>query len=100
MKSKGAFLAMAAMLAATSNPNFTNKDPYPELNDKPKIEPDPIEVGKEALYTVCPNGCKTYFFNSSGEFTNGSMRKDECVFVCHASNDKNAIKKFNKFKPF
>lgn len=97
MKSKGSFLAMVAMLGAMDYESGVRRGYSEPITPKEKPV---IEVGKEALYIVCPNGCKTYFFNSSGEFTNGSMRKDECVFVCHAVNDKNAIKKFNKFKPF
>lgn len=45
-----------------------------------------------------PKGCKEYFFNKEGEFFNGEGRpilKSETVFYCHATNDKNAIRKFN-----
>ena len=45
-----------------------------------------------------PSGTKEYFFNSSGEFSNQSMRKDETVFKCFAINDKNAKRKFNLWK--
>lgn len=43
-----------------------------------------------------------YWFRADVTFLNEKqeerMKKDECVFVCFAINDKNAIKKFNKFK--
>lgn len=101
MKSKGYFLAMAAMLAAV-NQEFTVKtggsnsvEPVEDAGNRFKVT---VEKGKEALHTPCPSGCKTYFFRENGEFEFGRMKKDECFFVCHASNDRNAIRKFNKFK--
>lgn len=45
-----------------------------------------------------PKGCKEYWFNKNGGFYDGEnghpMRRDESVFYCHASNEKNARKKF------
>jgi hypothetical protein len=46
---------------------------------------------------IAPLGTKTYFFNQLGEFSTEKMRKDECVFKCFAINDKNAIRKFDKY---
>lgn len=60
------------------------KPPKRKSNPKPIIQP-------------IPKGCKEYFFNINGVFYS-PMRKDECIFKCFAINDKNAIKKFNKFK--
>lgn len=42
-------------------------------------------------------GQKTYFFNAAGKFNNNKMLRTECVFKCFAINDKNAIKKFNRY---
>lgn len=47
---------------------------------------------------IPPAGTKTYFFNSEGEFSTTSMRKDECVFKCFAINDKNAKRKFERWR--
>jgi hypothetical protein len=44
---------------------------------------------------------KYYCFRKDGTFLqyerDGAMLKDEKFFTCYALNDKNAIKKFNKF---
>jgi hypothetical protein len=45
-----------------------------------------------------PTGSKEYFFNEQGEFSTERMRKDETVFKCIAINDKNAIRKFERWK--
>lgn len=45
-----------------------------------------------------PHGTKTYWFNSNGDFSSAKMRKDETVFSCFAINDKNAVRKYNKWK--
>jgi len=45
-----------------------------------------------------PKGTKPYFFNQFGEFVNGRMKKEDCVFICVSINDKNATRKFNKWK--
>ena len=47
---------------------------------------------------IPPAGCKEYFFNEQGEFSCSSMRKDECVFKCFAINDKNAKRKFERWR--
>jgi|688.fasta_scaffold300988_2 hypothetical protein len=73
---------LAAMMAYDP---MTNKV-YSEKVDRPPIIPKP------------PNGSKEYFFNSSGEFSTTRMLKTECVFKCFAVNDKNALRKFTKWK--
>lgn len=46
---------------------------------------------------VIPKGCKEYFFAIDGRFSTEKMLRSECVFKCVASNEKNAIRKFNKW---
>ena len=41
-----------------------------------------------------PSGTKEYFFNNDGEFSTDHMLKTECVFVCFAVNDRNALRKW------
>ena len=41
-----------------------------------------------------PSGTKEYFFNNEGDFSTEKMLKTECVFVCHAVNDRNALRKW------
>lgn len=84
-----AFAALATLAVlepdVLSNPSTAyNTNPTLSLPPEDFEEPQP--------------GQKTYFFNDLGEFDNNKMRRDECVFKCFALNDKNAIKKFNKFK--
>lgn len=45
-----------------------------------------------------PKGTREYFFNNVGEFSTESMLKSETVFKCCAINDKNAVKKFNRWQ--
>lgn len=71
------------MMAAIMQGSMTH---YEETNNKPIIYIDKTPP--------IPKGCKEYFFNSHGEFSTQSMRKDECVFKCIALNDKSATKKF------
>lgn len=47
---------------------------------------------------IPPARTKTYFFNEQGEFSTTQMRKDECVFKCFAINDKNAKRKFERWR--
>ena len=61
---------------------------HTEIDDRPRAPVIP----------PTPKGCKEYFFNEMGEFSDTKMRRDECVFTCIAINDKNAMKKFNKWK--
>ena len=41
-----------------------------------------------------PSGTKEYFFNNDGEFSTDHMKKEECVFICFAVNDRNALRKW------
>lgn len=45
-----------------------------------------------------PKGAKTYWFDEQGNFSSEQMRKDEVVFICIAINNKNAIKKYDRWK--
>ena len=59
------------------------------------------EFNKEPKEPIIPKGQFHYWFRIDGTFLNEKqserMLKEECVFKCFALNDKNAIKKFNKF---
>lgn len=91
MKLKG-IAAMALTMAVMSEVSMMDyKQPSKEFipKDKKPIEPKP------------KNGQFYYWFRADGTFLSEKqserMRKDECVFICCAINDKNAIKKFNFF---
>lgn len=56
------------------------------------LEREPIEIQPKP-----PRGTSEYFFNAMGEFSTGQMLKEDVVFYCYAINDKNAIKKFNRW---
>lgn len=45
-----------------------------------------------------PTGTKEYFFNAQAEFSTTKMAKEDIIFKCYAINDKNAKRKFDKFK--
>ncbi len=83
-KKRGALSLIAAMVSM-SGPNIMDiRKPVLELPPEDFEEPYP--------------GQKTYFFNAGGEFNNNKMLRTECVFKCFAINDKNAERKFLKFK--
>lgn len=89
MRNSKSMLGIMAMMAMMSEPNFgKNSTPreYSTKKEKPKKQ-------------IIPKGCKQYHFRKSGIFeTTENMWDDiEYIFSCYASNDKNAIKKFNKF---
>lgn len=80
-------LAMATMLgsfAQTSEIDYYGQER--KTSSKPK-EP------------IIPKGCKEYHFTRSGRFdTTENMWNDiHYVFSCYASNDKNAVRKFEKW---
>ena len=83
-------LATAMMLGTFAQTNLDGFNSIQELEkeNKPK-EP------------IAPKGHIHYWFRIDGTFLNEKqserMLKEECVFKCFALNDKNAIKKFNKF---
>ena len=83
MKDKMGLFAMAAMLSATAehNPMFDPIKPTIHIPKEPPV----------------PKGAKTYWFDEQGNFSFEQMRKDEVVFKCVAINDKNAIKKYEKY---
>lgn len=82
-------LAMATMLGSFAQ---TSEIDYYEQERKTSSEP------KEP---IIPKGHIHYWFRIDGTFLNEKqserIKKEECVFKCFALNDKNAIKKFNKF---
>jgi len=57
-------------------------------------------IVKKEPEKIIPKGCKEYHFRKSGCFdtTENTWDDIEYIFSCVASNDKNAIKKFEKFK--
>lgn len=82
-KSKGAMLAMMSMALMADNYGGS----YPEVEQvKRTIQPRP------------PKGAKEYFFNEQGEFSTEQMLKSETIFICYAINDKNAIRKFERWQ--
>ena len=82
-------LAMMAMMSE-AGVIYSRENPR-EYKPEPKKEPKPQK------------GMKYYCFREDGAFKqyerDGAMLKEEVFFKCYALNDKNAIKKFNKFKP-
>jgi len=85
MKKTYALLGMAAAMSAMSDPGPVSR----ELNDGlSKKAPKPKRP---------PKGAKEYWFNAEGNHSTESMRKTDIVFSCYAINDKNAVKKFNKW---
>ena len=84
MKDKMGLLAMAAMMSATAeyNPMFDLDEPRVYIPKEPPV----------------PKGAKTYWFDGQGNFSSEQMRKDETVFTCIAINDKNAIKKYDRWQ--
>lgn len=79
-------MAMMYGLAAMMAYDPTTNKIYKERVDSSPIIPKP------------PSGTREYFFNQNGEFSNTRMLKSECVFKCNAINDKNAYRKFTKWK--
>jgi hypothetical protein len=80
-------LGISAMLSSG-----THLDPYAshvtkKSDNKRKSKPTPV-----------PSGCKEFFFDASGNYSNDKMLKSEMVFHCVASNPKNALRKFNAWK--
>ena len=84
------FLATAMMFGAFAQ---TNREDFGTIQEF-KHNPKPKEP-------IIPKGHIHYWFRADGTFLNEKqserMLKDECFFKCFALNDKNAIKKFNKF---
>jgi hypothetical protein len=68
------------------------------VNESVVVPDDAKDIKATPKQPPIPKGCKEYFFNAQGEFSTERMRKDECVFICVASNDKNAKKKFNNWQ--
>jgi len=85
MKMKDKFLTLAAF-AMAANSEFAQYD-------EPERLPIPVKLPRKP-----PKGAKEYFFNERGEFSTERMLKTDVVFKCYAVNDKNAIRKFKKYK--
>lgn len=84
---------MSALMALTVMGVMTSGYPDTDITDTrseyiPYAPKDP----------VIPKGCKEYFFNIDGDYSIESMLKTETVFYCIASNNKVAVRKFNKWK--
>ena len=92
MSAKSKLYTMAIMGAMLSSMAQTSEREYYEKEHGPNIEP------KEP---IIPKGHIHYWFRIDGTFLNEKqserMLKEECVFKCFALNDKNAIKKFEKW---
>lgn len=88
MKKKSQLLAMLGMALAMSPPD--------QMNDLLNFEETPTLVIPPTEKP--PSGAKEYFFNQLGEFSTERMLKVECVFKCFAINDKNAKRKFGKWR--
>lgn len=88
MKKAFHFLALASILSAT-----TSRENYGESVSTPKRKV-PKKDTKSNLFC--------YWFREDGTFLNErqeeKMKVEECVFVCYATTNNSAIKKFNKFK--
>ena len=85
--------AMAAAIASEQGYPSSPDIPISRKGKAPKPEPR-VKPQKGQFH---------YWFRIDGTFLNEKqserMLKTECVFTCFAINDKNAIKKFNKFIP-
>ena len=80
--------AMGAMAIMTS---YGDMNEVREMGKRPLL-PSPPKKKRP------PSGSKEYFFNSEGEFSTEKMLKADCVFTCFSINDKNAVRKFKKWK--
>jgi hypothetical protein len=61
------------------------------------------DIDTHPAQPVIPKGCKEYWFNTNGGFTNGlsgpeKILKTDVVYYCIASSDAAAKKKFDKFE--
>ena len=92
MKNTFAALASIALFSTLSEP------PQPKAKKQKSVSDFLAEEMNKPKEPQPKPGQKEYFFNSKGLFDNNKMLRTECVFKCFAINDKNAIKKFNKFK--
>jgi hypothetical protein len=95
---RNTYLQLAGLGLLLSEMQNIDNSIYSDNKPKNKLSPDEIVI--DNFQKKPPKGCKEYFFNKDGEFTNGEegqirMRRDETVFYCHASNDKNAKRKFD-----
>ena len=75
-------LAMLAFMSS-SNTNFGKNESPTKFSKSKNIEPN------------IPSSLKEYWFDCFGNFTHDSPF--QYSFHCFALNDKNAIRKFNKF---
>ena len=87
MKKTYALLGLAAMMSSMDNPNMY--DTSSGTNDGARKNPPKQKRP--------PKGAKEYWFNAAGEYSHETMRKTDVVFSCYAINDKNAVKKYNKW---
>lgn len=97
MNSKAKSLYTMAILGAIASS-------YAQTSERECLESE--EQGNESKSSKnseppIPKGMKYYCFRWDGTFKqyerDGAMLKEEKFFDCYALNDKNAIKKFDKF---
>ena len=88
MRSSQRFLAIAALgvMLATENSSHKKRNFGGSVTEPIQKIPTPRK------------GCKQYNFNQWGIFRTGTMNPGPVVFICFASNDKNAIRKFKNWE--
>jgi len=89
-KSLIGLLAMYGMVAVMGS-EVTDFDGLPKRGEND---------GKSGNPPIIPRpykGQKCFFFKANGEHATERILKEECVFQCYAINEKNAIKKFNRY---
>lgn len=87
MNSKAHTLAFMTFMAAMQSHN-TNFETHEEQKTTKAIN---------NIKKIIPNGCKEYFFASTGEFHFIKTNTHRYIFDCIASNDKQAKRKFKNF---
>ncbi len=95
-------LALAAAIEPGRTMMFSGRGDEMDLIIPGDNIPDDARTWKDAANRMStpkpPSGAKTYWFNAAGEFSSVRMLKAETVWWCHAINDKNALRKYNKWK--
>ncbi len=86
---------MKGLLAAMIPLALMSENGFGQLDNNSKLSEADIDF--DPKQPPIPKGCKEYFFNKNGGFSNRYMRHDELVFKCVASNDKSAIRKFHNW---
>lgn len=92
MNAKQKLYTMALLGAILNSSAQSSQKEYLELENESSRKP-------EEPKKIIPKGCKEYHFTKSGRFdtTETMWSNIDYIFTCVASNDKTAIKKFEKF---